>query len=81
MSRSKWKGPYLTKEGLKDQTQNPTLPRNILIPSTFLGKFINIHTGKELKKIFVSKEKVGLKSGTFAYTRRGKIKTKTSRKK
>lgn len=81
MSRSKWKGPFLKNSSVKKNLQNFTLSRNSLIPSTSLGKFINIHSGKELKKIFISKEKIGLKFGSFVYTRKGKLKTKVLHKK
>lgn len=80
MSRSKWKGPFL-KAGLIKKKQLPLItPRNSTIPATCLGKFISIYTGKEYKKIFISKEKIGLKFGTFAYTRKSKTKNKISRK-
>ena len=81
MSRSKWKGPFLKNSLLKKHTNTSVIPRNSTIPAACLGKFINIYTGKELKKIFISKEKIGLKFGTFAYSRKGKLKTKMVHKK
>ena len=81
MSRAKWKGPFLKTNLIKKKQVNSLIPRNSIIPSICLGKFLNIHTGKEFKKIFISKEKIGLKFGTFASTYKGKIKTKILRKK
>lgn len=80
MSRSKWKGPVLQNTLNKSLKTSLTISRHSTIPSFFLDKFINIYTGKELKKIFISKEKIGLKFGSFAYTR-GKVKNKILRKK
>lgn len=81
MSRSKWKGPFLKNLIIKKNSNNIIIPRNSIIPGTCLGKFINIYTGKEFKKIFISKEKIGLKFGNFAYTRKGKLKSKILQKK
>lgn len=82
MSRSKWKGNFLNTTLLKKpKTLTNITQRNSTIPSTYLNTFISIHTGKEFKKSFISKEKIGLKFGMFAYTRKGKIKNKIIRKK
>ena len=82
MSRSKWKGSFINNNLLKKtNTLTHISRRNSIIPSLYLNKFVSIHTGKDFKKIFISKEKIGLKFGTFAYTRTGKIKNKITRKK
>ena len=81
MSRSKWKGPFLKNTLIKKNLITSEIPRNSVIPAACLGTFINIYTGKEFKKIFISQEKIGLKFGSFAYTRGGKIKTKMTNKK
>lgn len=81
MSRSKWKGPFLKNILLKKNQITSEIPRNSIIPAVCLGAFVNIYTGKELKKIYISQEKIGLKFGSFAYTRKGKLKTKTIYKK
>lgn len=76
MSRSKWKGNFINAILLKKAKLTSTITqRNATVPSLYTNKFVTIHTGKEFKKIFISKEKVGLKFGTFAYTRKGKTKT------
>lgn len=81
MSRAKWKGPFLKTGLIKKKLNNLMIPRNSVIPSTCTDKFLSIHTGKEFKKIFISKEKLGLKFGAFAYTRKSKAKVKTVKKK
>lgn len=81
MSRSKWKGPILKNTLNKLSLKNLSIPRNSTIPAFYLDKFVNIYTGKDFKKIYISKEKIGIKFGSFAYTRKGKSKVKNSRKK
>jgi len=81
MSRSKWKGSFLKPTLIKKNLTVSIAPRNSIIPAICLGKFINLYTGKEFKKVFISKEKIGLKFGTFSYTRKGKLKTKALHKK
>lgn len=81
MSRSKWKGPILNNILKNSSNKIITASRKSTIPALYLNKFINIYSGKELKKIYISKEKIGLKFGNFVYTRKGKLKTKVLRKK
>ena len=82
MSRSKWKGNFLNTVLLKKtKILTNITQRNSTIPSTYLNNFISIHTGKEFKKLFISKEKIGLKFGMFAYTRKGKVNNKIIHKK
>jgi len=81
MSRSKWKGPVLQNIFLNKSSSLTNIKfRHGTIPSLYLDKFINIYTGKEFKKIYISKEKIGIKFGSFVYTR-GKVKNKSLRKK
>jgi len=81
MSRSKWKGNFIVKENLLKTNKNTLQSRRSTIPLYLEGKFANISTGKEIKRIYISKEKVGLKFGTFVYTRKGKPAVKLLRKK
>lgn len=74
MSRSKWKGPYISKKLLKTKTYSAQKPltiwaRNSTIPSKLINKLVLIHTGKTFKKILITREKVGYKFGEFAPTR------------
>jgi len=75
MSRSKWKGAFLHNSLFKmnQQTSNKKLKiwsRSSVIPSSFIGKNVLIHTGKDFKTLFISREKVGFKFGEFAFTRK-----------
>lgn len=82
MSRSKWKGNFLDSTILKKKEITTQITqRESTIPSKYINSFVFIHTGKELKKIFISKEKIGLKFGMFAFTRKNQIKKKAIRKK
>lgn len=75
MSRSKWKGYFLTNRFLKkskvlNKKNVSVWERNCTIPSYLVGKSVFIHNGKSFIRIFVSREKVGFKFGEFVYTRR-----------
>ena len=79
MSRSKWKGSFFNIALLKNKnTPNQIFTRESSIPSKYINTYISINTGKEFRRIFISKEKVGLKFGTFAYTRKKQAKKKQS---
>jgi small subunit ribosomal protein S19 len=86
MSRSKWKGPYLTRFFLKKKLNSANKQiliynRNLTIPFFLLGKSVFIHNGKEFIKTFVSRDKIGFKFGEFSYTRKIGIKSKKNSKK
>lgn len=81
MSRSKWKGPFfnltLYKELLDLRTSSKikswdykVWSRDSVIPSNLIKRKVLVHTGKTLKKVFVNREKVGLKFGALANTRK-----------
>jgi len=81
MSRSKWKGSFVNQMDIKKNFASDSVARNSTIPSSCLGKFVNIYSGKEYRKIYISKEKIGLKFGMLVYTKKGKPKTKVIRNK
>jgi ribosomal protein S19 len=75
MSRSKWKGHFLTNRLLKKnkllKKRNISIwERNSTIPFYLVGKSVFIHNGKSFFKIFISREKVGFKFGEFVYTKK-----------
>ena len=76
MSRSKWKGLFLQNILVKKKLIFSGKPRNSTITARYLDKLVFISTGKEFKKVYISKEKIGLKFGNFAYTRKLKLKFK-----
>ncbi|MAZ54250.1 MAG: hypothetical protein CMP55_00205 [Flavobacteriales bacterium] len=51
-----------------------------MIPAFLIGCFVYIHFGIGFKKVLITREKVGLKFGLFAKTRK-KTKTKSKNKK
>ena len=83
MARSKWKGPFFNINlydkilELKDLKNKKVMSwnqkicsRNSVIPGALLNKKVLIHTGKAFKKVFVNRQKVGLKFGSLANTRK-----------
>lgn len=82
MSRSKWKGSFITRSIIKRTNNSKKIfiwNRNSAIPYGLIGKTVFIHTGKNFVKIIITREKVGFKFGEFAYTR--KHTSKASKKK
>ena len=69
MSRSIWKGVFLKRFLLK-KMPHKVWSRNCSIPFNCVGQKILVHNGKEFKKIFITREKVGYKFGEFVFTRK-----------
>lgn len=78
MSRSSKKGPYIDKNLLKkvkagdgSDKKNPikTWARDSQISPDFVGKYFNIHNGKNFVLVFVTEDMVGHRLGEFAPTR------------
>lgn len=72
MSRSQWKGPVLNKSLIKKKIKNKIWSRNCTIPFFLLGFSVFVHSGKDFRKIFITREKVGYKFGEFVLTRKHK---------
>jgi small subunit ribosomal protein S19 len=74
MSRSKWKGGILFKSLFKKTTRQEPVKkvwaRNATIPSTLINNKVLVHTGKGFRFVFINKDKIGLKFGEFAFTRK-----------
>lgn len=70
MARSKWKGIFIDKNQLKKTNKFKKLSRSTSISDTMVNKYISIHSGKNFKKVFISKDKVGLRLGEFVFTRK-----------
>lgn len=76
MSRSSWKGYYLSKEILKwkykatDEYKPIKIwSRDSVIPSFLLDKKVAIHNGKEFKELLIQPNHLGYKFGEFSFTR------------
>jgi ribosomal protein S19 len=82
MSRSKWKGPFfnfnLKKKKFKKKIY--VWSRSSVVPRCFFGSKVWVHNGRNFKTIFISKEKIGFKFGSFCLTRTGRPKTIRKRK-
>jgi len=77
MSRSKWKGLFIEKSiiSLTKKIQNKkkklkVYSRSSSIPHFLINKFILIYDGKEFRKSYITREKVGYKFGEFSSTRK-----------
>lgn len=72
MSRSKWKGLYISKYLSKTKKSYPFLiwSRRSTIPFSLVGETVSIYNGKDFKKVFINREKVGFKFGEFSMTRK-----------
>jgi small subunit ribosomal protein S19 len=83
MSRSKWKGMFCNLKFLK-LTSKKNLKiwsRSSSIPFFLLGKIVFVHNGKDFKKIFITREKIGYKFGEFSFTRKLGLRKKIKRSK
>lgn len=74
MSRSKWKGPVIVKQlqtKIKDKRKKIVIyDRSAVVTNSLIGKSVFIHSGRDLIKTFISRDKVGFKFGEFVYTKR-----------
>lgn len=78
MTRSKWKGPFVSENLLKSCELNSTnkfkemftFERSTVIVPKLLGLTINIHNGKSFSKLLVKETMLGKKLGEFSPTRK-----------
>lgn len=78
MTRSKWKGPFVSKkllDQLKLKTPNNfreifTFERSTVIVPKLLGLTINVHNGKNFTKLHIKEAMLGKKLGEFSPTRK-----------
>jgi ribosomal protein S19 len=77
MSRSKWKGPFFNfcLKKIKFKKKIYVWSRASVVPRSFVGNKVWVHNGRLFKTIFIAKEKVGFKFGSFCLTRTGRPKT------
>ena len=86
MNRSKWKGPYIDSNIIKNikllnkKKISPIISRNSSVIPKFVGITFKVHNGKTFLEISVSKEMIGYKFGEFSITR-GKFSFKKKKKK
>ena len=71
MNRSKWKGNFLSKFLIKQESQFTKIwTRNSVIPSKLLGHSVSIYNGQFFKNLLITQEKIGFKFGDFVLTRK-----------
>lgn len=78
MTRSKWKGPFVSKTLLhKCKSKNTstfkeifTFERSTAIVPKLLGLTINVHNGKNFTKLLIKEAMLGKKLGEFSPTRK-----------
>ena len=84
MSRSKWKGPFvsnsLLNKTIKNKKEIITKSRNSTILPSFLGKSFKIYNGKIFHKILITEKMIGYKLGEFSPTRKKFFYKKTNKK-
>jgi small subunit ribosomal protein S19 len=85
MTRSKWKGPYLSRflltDKLKKKRDTKIWNRNNSIPFFLLDKGVFVYNGKNFKKIFITRSMIGDKFGNYSFTRVFTRKEKDKKKK
>ena len=69
MKRPKWKGLYVKPDNYKKISKNSIISRKTSIIPKFIGKTIQVHNGKKLKEIIITKEMLSHKLGEFFKTR------------
>jgi len=82
MNKSIWKLPFLNVSLIKKIKNNKKIwSRNSVIPSSFLGKFVKVHNGKNFKRFLITRDLIGYKFGKFCSTRTFNLKPKKTNKK
>lgn len=78
MSRAKWKGSFMDVLSLKVEKKDFKIwSRRSTIPYNLINNSVLVHNGKEFRKVFITREKVGFKFGEFAFTRKYGLRYKT----
>jgi small subunit ribosomal protein S19 len=78
MSKSKWKGPFISTQLIKDINDNKkksqnyikTVSRHSEIVPKYIGINFDVYNGKSFSKVIVTEEMVGFKFGEFSPTRK-----------
>lgn len=69
MKRSLWKGLYVKPGNYKKISESSVISRKTSIIPKFVGKTVQVHNGKKLKEILITKEMLSHKLGEFFKTR------------
>jgi small subunit ribosomal protein S19 len=78
MSKSKWKGPHITKNltlkifnknNLGKHWNKKIWDRNLTISNSLVEKGVYVYNGKIFKRIVITRDKLGFKVGDFSFSR------------
>lgn len=90
MTRANWKGKFINQRFLTDKILKQktiiVFSRNSAIPANLLGKMVSVYNGKDFRKVFITRAKIGFKFGEFSLTKKftkkqSKVKDKVKGKK
>lgn len=74
MPRSNWKPKHISncllKAKIQDQKTIYVWSRSSTIPESLNGKIVFVHNGKEFKKVYIRRSRIGFKFGEFALTKK-----------
>jgi ribosomal protein S19 len=72
MTRALWKGNFVDTFLLlnKKRKKNMIWSRRSTITANLIGQTVYVHNGKEFKRVFITRAKVGFKFGQFIFTRK-----------
>ncbi len=72
--RAAWKGKFvsdsLLRKEIKTSKNIKIWSRNSAIPANLIGQMVFIYNGKEFKKVFINRSKIGFKFGEFSLTKK-----------
>nr|BBQ05362.1 30S ribosomal protein S19 [Hemiarma marina] len=72
MARSVWKGPYVSASLMEKKPEKTWSRRSVILPQ-WVGETIAVHNGKKFIPVEITEEKVGLRLGSFAPTRKSAV--------
>lgn len=85
MSRSSWKGGYISKSIiqtiLKKKSLKKIWSRSSIIPASLVNSKVSVYNGKTFHIVRITKENIGYKFGEFCFTRNKGLKKKKIKKK
>lgn len=81
MSRSLWKGPYVSQKSIQNKSEVFLVARNLEIVPAFLGLTFKVYNGKRYTNLTVTNDMIGYKFGEFSFTRTNFVFKKKAQKK
>jgi ribosomal protein S19 len=72
MTRSLWKGNFIDSFLLWNNNKKKAMiwSRRSTITANLIGQTVFVHNGKEFKRLYITRAKVGFKFGQFIFTRK-----------